>query len=120
MLRAVCAGPILILAVGLAGCGSEDRRTPADNDFDITYGSFGTTADIACGNGKSLDVAGSNNTLTVTGTCASVRVGGADNTIKLARVDGDLSIAGLNNTVTYQAGDPDVDDSGSGNRVSPG
>lgn len=115
----VCAAAMMTLSVTLAGCGSEDRRTPSDTVFDITYGSFGTTADIACGNGKTLEVAGSNNTLTVTGTCASVRVGGADNTIRLARVDGDLSIAGLNNTVTYQAGDPNVDDQGSGNRVNP-
>lgn len=120
----VCAGPIMAatLAVAmtgcLAGCGSGDRQPPADADFDINYGSFGTTADINCGNGKSLNVGGSNNTLNVTGMCGSVKVGGSDNTIRLTRVDGDLWIVGLNNTVSYKAGDPNVDDSGSGNRVN--
>ena len=33
----------------------------------INYGSFGTTADIDCADGKSLNVGGSNNTLTVHG-----------------------------------------------------
>ena len=37
----------------------------------INYGSFGTTADIDCADGKSLNIGGSNNTLTVKGTCAS-------------------------------------------------
>lgn len=122
---AVCAGPIpaamlaVALSGGLAGCGSEGRQAPSDADFDINYGSFGTTADINCGNGKSLNVGGSNNTLTVAGTCASIRIAGADNTVRLSRFDGDLWIVGLNNTVTYKSGDPTVKDSGSGNRVNP-
>lgn len=127
MLRAVygtvCAGAIVTLAVAsnvlLTGCGSGGRPAPSEADFDINYGSFGTTADINCGNGKSLNVGGSNNTLTVTGLCASVRVAGADNTVRLARFDGDLSIVGLNNTIIYKSGDPTVDDEGSGNRVNP-
>lgn len=123
MRRAVCAGSIVAIIVtlawGSAGCGSGSKKNPVQMDFDINYGSFGTTADIACGNGKSLNVGGSNNTLTVTGACASVRVSGADNTIRLERVDGDLSVDGLNNTVSYKAGDPNVDDSGSGNRIEP-
>ncbi|MCW1957108.1 MAG: DUF3060 domain-containing protein [Mycobacterium sp.] len=101
----------------MTGCGSGEPRTPEESEFDINYGSFGTTADIDCGNGKSLNVGGSNNTLKVTGSCAAVRVGGADNAITLARVDGALSIVGINNTVSYEAGDPSVDDEGSGNRV---
>jgi hypothetical protein len=104
------------LAAALAGCGSDGAAGTVDPT--INYGSYGGTADIDCANGKSLNVAGSNNTLTVSGSCASVRVGGADNTIKLARIDGELSVAGFNNTITYKAGDPNVDDAGSGNRIS--
>ena len=52
----------------LAGCGSDDEGAAAPvAGSTINYGSFGTTADIDCGRGKSLNVAGSNNTLTVRG-----------------------------------------------------
>lgn len=116
MRRAVCAAAMTIVAAALAGCGSDgsaDTGVPA-----INYGSYGGTADIDCGNGKSLNVAGSNNTLTVTGSCSSVRVGGADNTIRLTRIDGELSVVGFNNAITYKTGEPDIDDAGSGNRIS--
>jgi Protein of unknown function (DUF3060) len=119
-------------ALVLGGCGSEgpDTNTPRPTEANvdtsgaqfevgntINYGSFGTTAEIDCGEGKSLNVAGSNNTLTVRGTCFSVIVGGADNQITFERIDNELDVVGLNNTVTYQRGDPKVDDLGSGNLV---
>lgn len=113
---------VFAAAMTLAGCGAEapgpGARVQVGDTVD--YGSVGTTAEIDCGNGKSLNVGGSNNTLTVSGTCESVRVVGSDNTIRLNRVDGRLSVAGLNNAITYKAGDPSVDDSGSGNRISRG
>jgi hypothetical protein len=112
---------ILALTLTLAGCGSgskPDAGVQVGNA--INYGSFGTTADIDCADGKSLNVGGSNNTLKVTGRCASVSIGGADNKIALQRVDGELSVVGLNNIVSYKSGDPDVDDEGSGNRISKG
>ncbi len=108
----------------LAGCGSgaDKEGTKVGQqvsvDSTINYGSFGTRADIDCGQGKSLNVGGSNNTLTVTGTCASVSVGGADNNITVARIDGELSVVGLNNRVTYSDGDPAVNDQRAGNQVS--
>ena len=86
----------------------------------INYGSFGTTSDIDCADGKSLNVGGSNNTLTVKGTCANVNIGGADNKITFERVDKEISVVGLNNTVTYRDGDPKVDDLGSGNSIKKG
>jgi hypothetical protein len=119
-------------ALGLTGCNSEKR----DNDAPmatagtsgaqveigntINYGSFGTTADIDCADGKSLNVGGSNNTLTVKGTCANVNIGGADNKITFDKVDKELSVVGLNNTVTYKDGDPQVNDTGSNNKISKG
>lgn len=118
--------PVVLLAalavsVPLAGCGSDDDGAAApDAGTTINYDSFGTTADIDCGRGKSLNVAGSNNTLTVRGSCASVSVGGADNTILAERIDGVLAVAGLNNIVSYQLGEPTVDDEGTGNRISRG
>lgn len=113
---------VAALALPLAACGSDDgdQRTEVPVGSTITYGSFGTTADIDCGSGKSLNVGGSNNTLKIFGTCASVSVGGADNTITVNRIEGELSVVGLNNTVTYKSGDPIVEDEGSGNRISRG
>jgi hypothetical protein len=132
-LSVVVAGTAaMVLTLTLAGCGSENKATNAPTATagtsgalvevgnTINYGSFGTTADIDCASGKSLNVGGSNNTLTVTGTCASVNVGGADNKITIDKVDKDLSVVGLNNIVTYKGGDPKVNDMGSGNKVSKG
>lgn len=114
--------PALALTLAVAACGSGGGRqgTQVEVGNSINYGSFGTTADLDCGNGKSLNVGGSNNTLKVTGTCTSVSIGGADNKITLERVDGELSVVGLNNTVSYKSGDPEVNDQGSGNRISQG
>lgn len=131
-LRVVGCAVALSASLGLTACGSNSQDT--DNPTatagssgaqveignTINYGSFGTTADIDCADGKSLNVGGSNNTLTVTGTCANVNIGGADNKITFERVDAELSVVGLNNTVTYRDGDPKVNDTGSNNSVSKG
>ena len=117
--------------VGLAGCGgstSNNKPTATAGTSGaqvqigntINYGSFGTTADIDCADGKSLNVGGSNNTLTVKGTCSSVNIGGAENKITFDKVDKDISVVGVNNTVTYRNGDPKVSDLGSGNQISKG
>ena len=123
---------ITAVVLGLSGCGSEssDTKTPTATAGSsgaavqigntINYGSFGTTADIDCADGKSLNIGGSNNKLTVKGTCANVNVGGADNTITFDAVDKELSVVGLNNTITYKSGDPKINDTGSGNKVSKG
>lgn len=121
-----------MFTVGLTACGStsDDSSRPSatagssgaqvEIGNTINYGSFGTTADIDCADGKSLNVGGSNNTLTVKGTCATVNIGGADNKISLDRVDAELSVVGLNNTVTYREGEPKVNDTGSNNSISKG
>nr|CRL68016.1 putative threonine rich protein [Mycolicibacterium malmesburyense] len=121
-----------VAALLLAGCGSEssDTNTPTATAGDtgaqvevgntINYGSFGTTADIDCADGKSLNIGGSNNTLTVKGTCANVNIGGADNKVTFDRIDKEISVVGLNNTVTYKDGDPNVNDTGNNNKISKG
>lgn len=120
-----------LIALGLAGCGSGgDTGSPTvtagtsgaqvEIGNTINYGSVGTTADIDCADGKSLNIGGSNNTLTVTGSCASVNVGGADNKITLDNVETEISVVGLDNTVVYRAGDPKVEDLGSGNKIDKG
>jgi hypothetical protein len=116
--------------IGLSGCGGNNQPKPTATagtsgaqvqvGNTINYGSFGTTASIDCANGKSLNVGGSNNTLTVTGTCSSVNIGGADNKITFDQIDNDISVVGVNNTITYKNGDPKVTDLGSGNKVNKG
>jgi Protein of unknown function (DUF3060) len=129
---AVFIGVAAAAVIGLAGCGSESSDTnkptatagssgaQVEVGNTINYGSMGTTADIDCADGKSLNVGGSNNTLTVTGTCAEVNIGGADNKITFDKIDKSLSVVGLNNTVTYKDGDPKVDNLGSGNDIKKG
>jgi len=121
-----------LVVFGLAGCSSNKNAAPSTSSttassgvqFDvgntIDYGSFGTTTDLDCGDGKSLNVGGSNNTLTVKGTCSSVRIAGMDNKITFDKIDKDLSIGGFNNTITYKNGDPEVKNAGSGNTVNKG
>lgn len=124
-------GCVGFVAVALAGCGSggdgSDPTVTAGSSGaqveignTINYGSFGTTAEIDCAEGKALNVGGSNNTLTVVGTCTNVNVGGADNKISFERVDAELSVVGINNTVSYRDGDPKVNDTGSNNSITKG
>lgn len=118
------------LTIGLVGCGSDSGTSPTmtagssgvqvEIANTINYGSVGTTAEIDCADGKSLTVGGSNNSLTVKGTCSNVNVGGADNRLTFDKIVNGLSVVGLNNTVTYSDGDPKVNDTGSGNSIRKG
>lgn len=133
MKRLLLGGAVLCAAtLGLSACGSTSSDTDQPTATagssgaqieignTINYGSLGTTADLDCADGKSLNVGGSNNTLTVAGTCANVNIGGADNKITFDKVDKELSVVGINNTVTYRDGDPKVNDTGSNNTISKG
>lgn len=105
--------------IAVVGCGGpRQSQEPKEPGNTVNYGSFGTTAEVDCAAGKSLNVGGSNNKLRVTGSCESVNIVGADNTITLREVDKSLTITGLNNTITYRRGDPKIDDHGSGNTVT--
>ena len=86
----------------------------------MIYGSVGQTATLDCADGKSLDVAGSNDTLTVTGTCDTVSIGGAGNKVTIDKISTHLTVLGFNNTVTYKNGDPKVENLGSGNTINKG
>ncbi|UXA18901.1 DUF3060 domain-containing protein [Mycobacterium sp. SMC-4] len=128
----LCALTAVGLTLALAGCGatSEDTNNPTatagssgaqvEIGNTINYGSFGTTTEIDCADGKSLNVGGSNNTLTVSGTCANVNIGGSDNRITIDRVDKGLAVVGLNNTVTYRDGEPQINDTGNNNSIRRG
>src|SRR5271166_5077461 len=129
----------LVLVFGIAGCGGKNNNavpstsgsasptatsptTSTGAQFDIgntiNYGSLGTTTTLDCGDGKSLNVGGSNNTLTVNGTCGTVSIGGADNKITIDKIDKHLNVVGFNNTITYKDGNPKVENLGSGNTIN--
>jgi hypothetical protein len=125
----------ILLIFGLTSCSTNNNTaTPStaspatsassgaqlDIGNTINYGSFGTTTDIDCGNGKSLNVGGSNNTLTVKGSCGSVSIGGADNKITLDKIDSQLHVVGFNNTISYKDGNPKVDNVGTNNTINKG
>jgi hypothetical protein len=108
--------------------GSPSSSSPAPSttstgaQFDIgntiNYGSLGTTTTLDCGDGKSLNVGGSNNTLTVKGSCGTVSIGGADNKITIDKIDKQLNVVGFNNTISYKEGQPKVENLGSGNTIN--
>ena len=128
-----------VVIFALAGCGGKTNNgapstasptassaTPSTTStgaqFDIgntiNYTSLGTTTTLDCGDGKSLNVGGSNNILTVNGNCGTVSIGGADNKITINKIDKHLNVVGFNNTISYKQGDPKVDNLGSGNTIT--
>jgi hypothetical protein len=136
--RAMALSAVL-LVLGMAGCAGKNNtevpstvspastsRTPSTTStgaqFDIgntiNYGSLGTTTTLDCGDGKSLNVGGSNNTLTVKGTCGTVSIGGADNKITIDKIDKHLNVVGFNNTIIYKDGNPKVENLGNGNTIN--
>lgn len=115
---------VLVSALGITGCESKKQDAPkppvAEINNTINDGTFGKTDTLDCADGKSLNIGGSKNTLTVKGRCGSVVIGGDDNKITFEKVDTDLTVAGLNNSVTYRDGDPNVQDLGTGNTITKG
>jgi Protein of unknown function (DUF3060) len=117
---ALTAGAVL-LVFGTAGCGTHNgASTPATSAIGntINYGSLGTTTTLDCDDGKSLNVGGNNNTLTVRGTCETVSVGGADNALTIDKIDKHLNVVGINNTITYKDGNPKVENLSNGNTIT--
>ena len=120
----ITASVAAIAAFGITGCGSKKEEAPgppvAEMGNTINDGTFGATETRDCADGKSLNIGGSGNTLTVTGRCDSVIVGGDDNKMTFEKVATELIVAGLNNTITYRDGDPQVQDLGTGNTIAKG
>ena len=132
LIGGIAAAVVSAATLALAGCGSEstDTNTPTatagtsgaqvEVGNTINYGSFGTTADIDCADGKSLNVGGANNTLTVKGTCANVNIGGSDNKITFERIDKEIDRRRSQQHRHLLRRRPEVSDTGSGNKVSKG
>ena len=127
-------------AVGLVGCsstagppggstsstkssttgGGPTMSTSVQVGDTVVYAYMGQTATISCEEGKSLNVTGSDNTLTVNGTCETVSVGGTKNKITLDKVNKRITVLGMDNTVTYKDGDPEINKLGPNNTVTKG
>lgn len=126
-MRPLATAGIACAVLAAAACGGDSSTVKAGDSAvqvevgdTINYGSTGTTTTLDCADGKSLTVGGSNNTVTVTGSCASVNIGGADNKVTLDAVTGDITTVGLNNTVVYKDGDPKLNDVGTNNSITKG
>jgi hypothetical protein len=100
--------------------GGNSVSTSVEIGNSLEYGSFNTTATLDCANGKSLNVAGSNNTLTVTGTCETVSIGGTGNKMTIDKINTRITVLGVENTITYKDGDPKVDNIGTNNNIKKG
>jgi len=122
LFRFLVGSMVVIAAVGTAGCGSKkqsiDKPPVAEMGNTINDGTFGKTDTLDCADGKSLNIGGSKNTLTVKGKCGSVIVGGDDNKLSFQTVETQLIVAGLNNTVNYRDGNPKIQDLGTGNTIT--
>ena len=122
--RVAIGSVLVIMAFGLAGCGSKNHNTSkppiAEINNTINDGTFGATTKLDCADGKSLNIGGSKNTLTVTGRCGSVNIGGDENKVSFDKVDTELTVVGEKNTITYRDGDPQIQDLGSGNTITKG
>ena len=105
--------PTSTSAAATTTSGGNSANTSVEIGNTVNYGSFGTTATVDCADGKSLNVAGSNNTLTVTGTCADGehRRHGQQDHHRQGRHPHHACWAS-NNTITYKDGDPKVDNIG--------
>jgi hypothetical protein len=134
----IVAGVMLCTAAvfGMVACGQRNNgtipssgtssTTPSTSStgaqFDIgntiNYVSTGTTTTLDCGDGKSLNVGGFNNTLTVRGTCGTVSIGGGDNKITVVKIDKNINVVGSHNAITYKDGEPKVENLGSGNTIN--
>jgi hypothetical protein len=116
----IACAVLVTTACGGDSVQAHDSAVQVEVGDTINYGSTGTTTTLDCAQGKSLTIGGSNNTVTVKGSCASVNVGGADNKVTLDEVTGDITTVGLNNTVIYKGGEPKTNDVGTNNSITKG
>ncbi len=96
--------PALVAAViGAATLGLAGASNAEPDGSTLSYGSSGVTATIDCGDGGALQVDGSNDILTVTGTCSSARISGDANQVTFHSITDDIDVPGNRNTVDIKA-----------------
>ncbi|TDV47024.1 DUF3060 domain-containing protein [Actinophytocola oryzae] len=92
---------------------------PGTGTAGLTVTESGLADTLDCGTGNYVVVDGSNNGLTITGTCTTVTVNGHDNTLRLAEAS-EITVAGVFNTIAWASGNPTVSDTGTQNKVGQG
>lgn len=85
-------------ALGLAGTAVAQPTTDTTH-----FGASGVTASIDCGDNGALQIDGSHDVLTTTGTCSSLHVAGDANRITVQKVTATIDLSGNGNTVDVQA-----------------
>lgn len=66
-----------------------------------------------------VSISGVENTVVITGRCASVSVSGIDNAVTIDAAP-QIGVSGFDNRIVYRQGEPEVTTSGSGNTVERG
>ncbi len=89
----------------------------ASSDAGHAFTGIAQTEEHACAPGEDIDVSGTNNHLTLTGSCGEVTVSGLGQTVSIERAAA-ITLSGKNNTVTWAHGEPKVTKSGAGNQAS--
>jgi hypothetical protein len=84
----------------------------------VNVSGIGVNKTIAC-NDNILDIAGSNNTVVITGNCVSVNVSGVNNIVTVDSAD-TIVVSGVDNRLTFRSGSPQISKSGFGNVVEQG
>lgn len=103
---------VLAVVTSLAGVGAGARVAWAEHAVTASA----TTVDHDCGSDPEVEISGSTNTITLTGTCTKVAVSGAGNTLTIAATTR-LAISGANNTAAVEQVDR-IAVSGVGNTVT--
>ena len=87
---------------------------------DHVFNGADETSTVDCGEGGTVVINGSTNTVTTTGGCAKVVINGADNTVQIDAAD-KIVVTGSGNTVTWHKGwkkkTPKVARLGAGNTI---
>jgi hypothetical protein len=119
-LRLSSESVVLDLRASTGDTGGTDTQTsePAGGGGTVTITESGLTRTVDCA-GQGVEISGSANKLTFTGTCASVTVNGSRNEVVVADV-GEIAVNGSFNTISWSAGDPKTSDNGQGNSIGKG
>jgi hypothetical protein len=93
-----------------------DPAPPAGTNVSIS--GIGEDEAFACDD-HLVSISGVENTVVITGRCASVSVSGIDNVVTIDAA-AQIAVSGFDNRIVYRQGEPEVSTSGTGNTVERG
>jgi Protein of unknown function (DUF3060) len=115
---------VVLALKGTGGGGAPQQSEPTTGGGSsggggtLTLVESAQTRTIDCA-GRTVDITGSANRLTFTGSCAAVHVNGSKNELKIAQV-GQITVTGSFNKVTWSSGNPKTSNTGQGNTIAKG